>query len=209
MVTVSDIIGKNTLPATPANTILNIQKDAGVKTAAAGIEWDKIPGSQSVDVDIWMILIGANGMAPSNGHFVFYNNPFGPLNCCYVTKDNRDGSDSANKATETDGYDELAVVTFSEIPQDVTSVILGVSIDHSAAPVQGQTFASAANARAIVYDMVSKRVLAKCDLSKDMAQYDGVILGKYVRGASGFTFETILTGVKTGIMGAIAPYGVR
>lgn len=206
---VSDMIGKANLPATPAGTVLNIQKDTGVKTIATGIEWDSTPGAPKVDVDVWMILLDRNGKAVGNDYFVFYNHRFAPFNCAYVTEDNRDGGDTADKATKSDGYDELAVVNFDELPAVVESVIVGVSIDHSAASIQGQTFANAKNARAIIYDLTSKRVLAKCDMSANMGTFDAIILGKYARGPAGFTFESLMKGVTGGIMQAIMPYGLN
>jgi tellurium resistance protein TerD len=208
MVTVSDMIGKANLPATAAGTVLHIQKDSGVKTIAGGIEWDSNTGPR-VDVDIWMLLLGANGQVIDNNHFIFYNNRFAPGNVAYVTEDNRDGSDTADKATKSDGYDELAVVNFDELPSSIVSVIVGVSIDHTAAPVQGQTFKDTKNARCIIYDLTSKKVLAKCDMSANMGNFDAIVLGKYARGPTGFTFESIMKGTAGGIMDAIRPYGLN
>jgi stress response protein SCP2 len=209
MVTVSDMIGKRNLPATSAGTILNIQKDTGVKLAATGIEWDAVVGGASVDVDVWMLLLGANGQCLGPAYFVFYNNRFAPGNCAYVTEDNRTGADDANKTSNSDGYDELAVVTFGELPAEVASVVVGVSIDHTAASVAGQTFAVAKNARAIVYDFESKKVLAKCDMSTNMIQFDAIVLGKYNKTAQGFNFESVMKGYSNGIVGAIGEYGLR
>jgi stress response protein SCP2 len=209
MVTVSDMIGKRNLPATPSGTVLNIQKDTGVKVAATGIEWDAVVGGASVDVDVWMLLLGANGQCLGAPYFVFYNNRFAPGNCAYVTEDNRTGADDVNKSSNSDGYDELAVVTFGELPAEVSSVIVGVSIDHTAATVGGQTFAVAKNARAIVYDLESKKVLAKCDMSTNMTQYDAIVLGKYNKTPQGFNFESIMKGYSNGIVGAIGEYGLR
>lgn len=209
MVMVSDMIGKNNLPATPVGIALNIQKDTGVKTIACGIEWDSTPGAAKVDTDVWLVLLGADGKVLGNGYFIFYNNRFAPSNVAYVTEDNRDGSDTADKATKSDGYDELAVVNFDELPANVASIAVGVSIDHTAATVQGQKFADAKNARAIIYDLVSKRVLAKCDMYTDMKQYDAIILGKYIRTPQGFTFTSIMEGHTDGIMGAIRQFGLQ
>jgi len=209
MVTVSDMIGKRNLPATPSGTVLNIQKDTGVKVAATGIEWDAVFGGASVDVDVWMLLLGANGQCLGAPYFVFYNNRFAPGNCAYVTEDNRTGADDAKKSTNSDGYDELAVVTFAELPADVASIVVGVSIDHTAATVAGQTFAVAQNARAIVYDLESKKVLAKCDMSTNMTQFDAIVLGKYNKTPNGFNFESVMKGYTHGIVGAISEYGLR
>lgn len=216
MVMVHDMIGKANLPATPAGIVLNIQKDSGVKTVACGIEWDSVPGAPKVDVDVWQILLGANGQIPpevnQDGYpvyFTFYRNRFAPGNCAYVTEDNRSGADTVDKATKSDNYDELAVVNFDELPANVTSVVVGVSIDHTASPVPNQKFQDAKNARAIIYDLISKRVLAKCDMSTNMTQFDAIILGKYVRSQNGFIFESIMQGYTTGIQGAIRPYGLQ
>lgn len=209
MVKVSDVIGKDAMPSTPVGVVLNIQKNTGVKTIAAGIEWDAVKDAPSIDLDIWLLLLNSNGVVDSVSNIVYYKNRSAPNGCAYVTEDNRDGSDKANKATLVDDYDEIAVVNFDELPQTVSAVIVGVSIDHTAAVVPAQKFENAPNAKCIVYDFASKSILAKCQLTSEMNNFDAVIIGKYARSPDGFTFESIMKPHSDGILGAMKPYGIN
>lgn len=209
MVKVSDVIGKNAMPATAAGTRIDIQKDSGVKTIAGGIEWDTVPNAPKVDLDIWMLLLGADKQVIGLPYIVWYKNKTAPGGSAYVTEDNRDGADKANKATLTDNYDELAVVDFDDLPQNVASIAIGVSIDHTAALVPAQTFKNAPNAKCIIYDFITKRVLAKCEMTSAMGECDAVIIGEYVRTPSGFTFESIMRQHTDGILGAMKAYGIN
>lgn len=107
---------------------INLQKgqrvslDGSMKLALVGLGWDvnQFETGGSYDLDASAFLLGANDKLITDSDFVFYNN-LNARNGAVVHKgDNRDGAG--------EGDDEVIIIDFSKIPDEIQKIAICVSI---------------------------------------------------------------------------------
>ncbi|MDR1966622.1 MAG: TerD family protein, partial [Synergistaceae bacterium] len=123
---------------------INLQKgqrvtlDSSIKTAIVGLGWDtnKYDGGNDFDLDVSCFLLGENGKANKEEDFVFYNNLKGRNGSVTHTGDNRTGAG--------EGDDEVILIDFTKIPDDIKKIAVCVTIH--AAEARRQNFGQVSNA---------------------------------------------------------------
>jgi tellurium resistance protein TerD len=166
----------------------------------AGLGWDQLHGAATADLDAFMVEINDAGRA-ANGEasLIYYGHKSNANKSVYVGEDNLTG--------EGEGYDEHGYVKFSEVPSNVKEVIVAVSIYQWRE--KNQNFGQISNAKCDVLDSVTQKVLASYDLSEDMSNFTGIIVGKFRRESDGqWSFKAIGEGVKGGMVEIINRYGL-
>lgn len=132
--------------------VVNLSKGGNIslaKTAPAmtharvGLGWDaRSTDGQEFDLDASAFLCGANGLALSDQHFVFYNQKQDPSGSVVHLGDNRTG--------DGDGDDETIDIFLDQVPAEVETIAFVVSIDQAVA--RRQNFGMVSNAYVRLFD---------------------------------------------------------
>ena len=107
-----------------------MEKDPGLKDIMVAVGWDSNAfGSDVVDVDISVFLLGADEMTRVNEDFVFYNQPETLEGAVKHGGDNRTGAG--------DGDDETVLIDLHGVPFDISRIVFVYSIYKGAEKDQG------------------------------------------------------------------------
>lgn len=107
---------------------INLQKgqrvslDGSIKLALVGLGWDvnQFDTGGNYDLDASAFLLGANDKLITDSDFVFYNNLIARNGAVVHKGDNRNG--------DGDGDDEVIIIDFSKIPDEVQKIAICVTI---------------------------------------------------------------------------------
>ena len=141
-----------------------VSLEKSMTLALVGLGWDtnQYDGGYDFDLDAAAFLLGENGKVLRDEDFIFYNNLDGRNGAVVHTGDNLTG--------EGDGDDEVILIDFTKIPNEIKKIAITVTI-HQAVE-RGQNFGQVSNAyvrvakRASESDMVGIEEL-KYDLMED------------------------------------------
>jgi len=173
--------------------------DIGLKKVGVGLGWDpnKAAGGADYDLDASAFMLNANKKAPSEQHFVFYNNLRSPDGSVQSMGDDRTGGSS-------EGDDETITVDLLSIDKEVQEIIFVVSIDK--AEERKQNFGQVSNSFIRIYDATSNAELCKYELGEDFSIETCIEFGRLYRRDNQWRFEAMGNGVKTGLQGLITKY---
>jgi len=143
-----------------------VSLDNSMKLALVGLGWDtnRYDGGYDFDLDASAFLLGDNGKLQRDEDFIFYNNLESRNKAVVHTGDNLTG--------DGDGDDEVIMIDFTKIPDDVKKIAICVTIHDAAA--RGQNFGQVSNAyirivkMADEFDTVGEPVL-KFDLEEEFS----------------------------------------
>lgn len=187
---------------------LSIQKDnAGFKKAHFGLDWDvkTSAGGADYDLDFFMILLNAQGMAAygdSNDSIIFYNNKQNKNKSVYVLDDNRTGLNAAGVK-----YDEQGFIIFDQVPAEIQQIVACVSIYEY--DVRKQNFGQVRNARCDILNGDTEVVLATYDLTEDMSSASGIVVGRFKREADNtWSFKAVGEATPLGMGGLLSQFGM-
>ncbi|WP_029254112.1 TerD family protein [Paraoerskovia marina] len=183
---------------------ISLEKVApGMTHACVGLGWDpRTTDGAPFDLDASAILLGADGKALSDGHFVFYHNLQDPSGSVVHQGDNLTGAG--------DGDDETINVDLPGIPAQVQRIVILASIHDAAA--RGQNFGQVADAYVRVYDGDYPHDLSKVvtyDLGEDASMETALVFGELYRHGTDWKFRAIGQGYSSGLAGVIADYGLQ
>ena len=143
-----------------------VSLDNTMKLALVGLGWDtnRYDGGHDFDLDASAFLLGDSGKLQRDEDFIFYNNLESRNKAVVHTGDNLTG--------DGDGDDEVIMIDFTKIPDDVKKIAICVTI-HDAVE-RGQNFGQVSNAyiriakMADEFDTVGEPVL-KFDLEEEFS----------------------------------------
>lgn len=166
----------------------------------AGLGWDQTSGVTTADLDAFLVELNDTGkVANGDASLIYYGNKSNANKSVYVGEDNLTG--------EGEGYDEHGYVKFAEVPTNVKEVIIAVSIYQW--KEKNQNFGQVNSAKCDVLDSATQKVLASYDLSEDMSNFTGIIVGKFRRETDGnWSFKAIGEGVHGGMQEIIGRFGL-
>jgi len=174
----------------------------GMTHAVVGLGWDvRTTDGAQFDLDASAILCDANGKAPDETHFVFYNNKQDPSGAVAHAGDNRTG--------EGGGDDETITVDLSRIPASIEKVAVLASIDQAAE--RGQNFGQVSNAYIRVFDADhpdNSETQVRFDLGEDAATETALVFGEIYRNNGEWKFRAVGQGYETGLEGVISDFGL-
>jgi stress response protein SCP2 len=187
---------------------VDLSKDAqgnatNITLARCGLKWNvNTSGGDNYDLDFFMVECDANeqAIAKSVNEVIFYNHKANPNKSVYVLDDNLKGGNGA-------GYDEEGFIKFQEVPADIKYVFACVSIYKY--KTRKQNFGQVRGAKCDVLDAVTGKALATYDLYEDMGAASGVVVGRFMREASGnWSFKAMGETSGEGMRGILAKFGV-
>lgn len=182
---------------------ISLEKVApGMTHACVGLGWDpRTTDGAQFDLDASALLLGADGKALSDQHFVFYGNLQDPDGTVVHQGDNLTG--------DGDGDDETINVDLRAVSSQVDRIVFVVSIYD--AGNRGQNFGQVANSFIRVYDgddPNNESKVVRFDLGEDASTETALVFGELYRRGPEWKFRAIGQGYTSGLAGVIATYGL-
>lgn len=174
--------------------------------ALVGLGWDtnRYDGGYAFDLDAAAFLLGENGKVQRDEDFIFYNNLESRNNAVVHTGDNLTG--------EGDGDDEVLLIDFTKVPQDIHRIAITVTI-HEAIQ-RGQNFGQVSNAyvrlakRSDENDFIGVEEL-KYDLMEEFSIETAIVVAEIYRNGREWKFNAIGSGFQGGLEALCRNYGVN
>lgn len=174
----------------------------GLTSAHVGLGWNpRSTDGAPFDLDASALVVGADGRALSDAHFIFYNNLRDPSGTVVHQGDNRTGAG--------DGDDEVLIVDLAGLPSEADRVVFFASIEE--ADARRQTFGQVSDAYIRVLDSArpdDSESSVRFDLGEDASTETALVFGELYRHSSGWKFRAVGQGYTTGLAGIIADYGL-
>ncbi|MYS82783.1 TerD family protein [Embleya scabrispora] len=180
---------------------VSLSKEApGLTAVLVGLGWDvRTTTGTDFDLDASAILLNGSGQAPSDGHFVFFNNLKSPDGSVEHTGDNTTG--------EGEGDDEAIKVNLAGVPADVERVVFPVSIYD--AETRQQSFGQVRNAFIRIVNQADNKELARYDLTEDASTETAMVFGELYRNGAEWKFRAVGQGYASGLRGIAKDFGVN
>ena len=168
--------------------------------------WDGIPTDMTgdFDLDASAFLLGANGKCIKDTDFVFYNNLNGRNGAVVHQGDNLTG--------EGEGDDEVIIIDFTKIPEEIQKIAVCVTI-HDAVE-RRQNFGQVSNAYVRVArisgpnDTVGTEVL-RFDLGEEFSIETAIVVCEIYRSGSEWKFNAVAAGFQGGLAALCRNFGLN
>jgi tellurium resistance protein TerD len=168
------------------------KKAPQLQKALIGLGWDVQPG-KTLDLDVSVFMLGANGKIPRDEFFVFYNNLNSPDGSVKHTGDNRTG--------QGDDDDESLLLHLPRVSEDVQELVVILSI-HEAVE-RGHHFGLLQNAYIRLWDVEGKKEVLRYTLEDAFGGSSDVEFGRIVRVPGGWEFVATGMGSTKGLQGYV------
>jgi tellurium resistance protein TerD len=180
---------------------VSLTKEApGLSAVTIGLGWDeRTTNGEAFDLDASAIILGADGTALSDKHFVFFNNLTSPDGSVEHTGDNLTGGG--------DGDDEQIKLNLAGMAAEAERVVFPVSIYD--AEGRHQAFGQVRNAFIRVVDQADGRELTRYDLSEDASTETAMIFGELYRNGGEWKFRAVGQGYASGLAGIAKDFGIN
>lgn len=190
---------------------VNLQKgqrvalDSSMKMALVGLGWDtnRYDGGFDFDLDASAFLLGSNGKCIRDEDFVFYNNLNGRNGAVVHQGDNLTG--------EGDGDDEVIVIDFTKVPDEIQKIAVCVTI-HDAVE-RRQNFGQVSNAYIRVakianeFDMTGEDQI-RFDLEEEFSIETALVVCEIYKHNGEWKFNAIASGFQGGLEALVSNYGL-
>ena len=181
-----------------------VSLDNSMKLALVGLGWDtnRYDGGFDFDLDASAFLLGENGKLQRDEDFIFYNNLESRNKAVVHTGDNLTG--------DGDGDDEVIMIDFSKIPNDVKKIAICVTIHDAAA--RGQNFGQVSNAYIRIakladeFDTVGEPVL-KFDLEEEFSIETALVVAEIYQKNGEWKFNAVAAGYQGGLEAIVRSFG--
>lgn len=183
-----------------------VSLDKAMTMALVGLGWDtnQYDGGYDFDLDAAAFLLGENGKVLKDEDFVFYNNLEGRGGSVVHTGDNLTG--------EGDGDDEVILINFPKIPNEVKKIAITVTIHDAIA--RGQNFGQVSNAYVRVAKIASENDTAgtevlKFDLMEEFSIETALVVCEIYRNGNEWKFNAVGAGYQGGLEALCRSFGVN
>ena len=181
-----------------------VSLDNSMKLALVGLGWDtnRYDGGYDFDLDASAFLLGDNGKLQRDEDFIFYNNLESRNKGVVHTGDNLTG--------DGDGDDEVIMIDFTKIPDDIKKIAICVTIHDAAA--RGQNFGQVSNAyirivkMADEFDTVGEPVL-KFDLEEEFSIETALVVAEIYLKNGEWKFNAVAAGYQGGLEAIVRSFG--
>lgn len=183
-----------------------VSLDKGMVRALVGLGWDtnKYDGGYDFDLDAAAFLLGENGKVNRDEDFIFYNNLSSRNEAVIHTGDNLTG--------EGEGDDEVILIDFSKMPDDIKKIAITVTIHEAAA--RKQNFGQVSNAyvrvakRSSEDDMKGEDTL-RFDLVEDFSIETAIVVCEIYKNGNDWKFNAVAAGYQGGLEALCKSFGVN
>lgn len=181
-----------------------VSLDNSMKLALVGLGWDtnRYDGGFDFDLDASAFLLGDNGKLQRDEDFIFYNNLESRNKAVVHTGDNLTG--------DGDGDDEVIMIDFTKIPDDIKKIAICVTIHDAVA--RGQNFGQVSNAyiriakMADEFDTVGEPVL-KFDLEEEFSIETALVVAEIYLKNGEWKFNAVAAGYQGGLEAIVRSFG--
>lgn len=181
-----------------------VSLDNSMRLALVGLGWDtnRYDGGFDFDLDASAFLLGENGKLQRDEDFIFYNNLESRNKAVVHTGDNLTG--------DGDGDDEVIMIDFTKIPDDVKKIAICVTIHDAVA--RGQNFGQVSNAyiriakMADEFDTVGEPVL-KFDLEEEFSIETALVVAEIYLKNGEWKFNAVAAGYQGGLEAIVRSFG--
>lgn len=181
-----------------------VSLDNSMKLALIGLGWDtnRYDGGFDFDLDASAFLLGEDGKLQRDEDFIFYNNLESRNKAVVHTGDNLTG--------DGDGDDEVIMIDFTKIPDDIKKIAICVTIHDAAA--RGQNFGQVSNAyiriakMADEFDTVGESIL-KFDLEEEFSIETALVVAEIYLKNGEWKFNAVAAGYQGGLEAIVRSFG--
>ncbi|MCQ2493788.1 MAG: TerD family protein [Lachnospiraceae bacterium] len=190
---------------------INLQKgqrvnlDSTMKMALVGLGWDtnRYDGGYDFDLDASAFLLGANGKCLRDEDFVFYNNLNGRDGAVVHQGDNLTG--------EGEGDDEVILIDFAKIPEEIQKIAVCVTIHEAVA--RRQNFGQVSNAFVRVARIENEMDMQgvdqiRFDLEEEFSVETALVVCEIYRYNGVWKFNAVASGFQGGLEALVRNYGL-
>ena len=172
----------------------------GLKAAFVGLGWDvkKVDTGNDYDLDVSVFLLGDNEKLISDNHLVFYNNLKSP------DADHSIEHMGDNLTGEGEGDDEVVLVNFTKIPDDVKKLVFVVTIHE--ADKRSQNFGQIDNAFVRLVDVQTKNEVLRYDLSEQYSIETALIVAEIYKKDGEWRMNAVGSGYQGGLQAILNRY---
>jgi len=162
---------------------ISINKEQpGLNNIVAGLGWDPaVVNGHSVDLDLSLFMLGADGKLVSDEYFIFYNNPVSPDASTSYPGDSRGG--------EGDGDDEVILIDLARIAAPVEFLYFAVTIDQS--EERGHNFGHVQNSYINIRNAADNSILCQYQLKENFTNEDSLIIAAISRNGGDWHVEAL------------------
>lgn len=183
-----------------------VNLDKSLKWALVGLGWStqRYDGGADFDLDASVFLLGRNGRVRSDADFIFYGN--------LESKDGAVRHMGDNLVGGSGGDDEVILIDFSRVPEDVDRIAITVTIYE--AEERHQNFGQVSEAYVRVAsiagpdDMTGTDVL-RFDLAEEFSVETALVLCEFYRHNGQWKFSAVGAGYQGGLRALCLDYGVN
>ncbi|MBP0965718.1 MAG: TerD family protein [Oscillospiraceae bacterium] len=183
-----------------------VSLDKSMTKALIGLGWDtnSYDGGYDFDLDACAFLLGENGKVLKDEDFIFYNNLSGYDGAVVHTGDNLTG--------EGEGDDEVILIDFNKLPQNIAKIAITVTIHEAAA--RHQNFGQVSNAFVRVCkrnsdDDMSGEEMLRYDLMEEFSIETALVVCELYRYNGEWKFNAVGAGYSGGLEALCRAYGVN
>lgn len=181
-----------------------VSLDNSMRLALVGLGWDtnRYDGGYDFDLDASAFLLGENGKLQRDEDFIFYNNLESRNKAVVHTGDNLTG--------DGEGDDEVIMIDFTKIPDDVKKIAICVTIHEAAS--RGQNFGQVSNAYIRIaklsdeFDTVGEPVL-KFDLEEEFSIETALVVAEIYQKNGEWKFNAVAAGYQGGLEAIVRSFG--
>jgi tellurium resistance protein TerD len=159
-----------------------IKEKPGLNNIIAGLGWDPSNvNGHSVDLDLSLFMLGANGKLVADEYFIFYNNATSPDGSTNYPGDSRGG--------EGDGDDEVINIDLSKIDARVEFLYFAVTIDQC--EERGHNFGHVQNSYINIRNAADNSILCQYELKESFTNEDSIIIATISRNGGAWNVEAL------------------
>lgn len=174
--------------------------DPQLKNMLVGLSWDaRSTDGLDFDLDASVFMVKDDNKVRGDHDFIFYNQLKSTCGSVEHTGDNRTG--------EGDGDDEVIKVALDKVPQDITKIIVAVTIHDAEA--RRQNFGQVHNAAIRLVNQDTNVEVTRYDLSEDASIETAMIFGEIYRHGTDWKFKAVGQGFAGGLGPLASSFGVN
>ena len=172
----------------------------GLSKLQVGLGWDtnRYDGSSDFDLDAAAFLLDTEGKVVSETDFIYYNNPSNAYKSVKAAGDNKTG--------EGEGDDETIFIDLNNVPENIDSIALTVTI-HEAA-VRHQNFGLVENSYIRIVDDVKQEEIIRYELDEDFSIETAIVVAKLYRHNGEWKFNAVGAGFQGGLAALCQNFGL-
>ncbi len=183
-----------------------VSLDSTMKLALVGLGWDtnKFSGGSAFDLDASAFLLNEDGKLMKDEDFIFYNNLESQTKAVIHQGDNLTG--------EGEGDDEVIMIDFTKIPDNIAKIAIVVTIHDAQA--RGQNFGQVSNAYIRIlkmkdeFDGIGEQVL-KFDLEEEFSIETALVVAEIYKRNGEWKFNAVAAGYQEGLAGVCRSFGAN